>query len=430
MVRRIRSLRGPGTALLVLVALSLPGPAEGGQDGKICGDDKNKPHIAVQLVRLTGGGTAIGTGRVTDMAFLPMAGPQVLVTADHKAAKLIAWDLGTGRRADLLTVTDPATGGMEQGIVSFTFHPNFPEDRRLYTMHDGKGEPAGQSVLTEWTVQGEAFPDFTTTSPRVLLTVPQPEGGHNAGQVRFGPDGLLYQSFGDGGFQRDPDRRGQSRSELYSSIIRIDVDGRTEGLEYSIPPDNPFVGDKDVRAEIWAYGFRNPWRFGWAPDGRMIEADVGQERYEELNIVEPGRNYGWSLREGPGCLTVTSKRVKECEEACASGALTLTDPIHHYGRSEGGSIIGGVFASGAAAPKLQGRYIFGDYASGKLWALDLPDPSAPLPLGCAEEAPAAASVHALGRFSVQVISFAETPEGDVLVGGGYGAIWKIVALSP
>jgi len=418
------------TTILATLALAmlLPSGAAVAQtlSGSIRGADRDRPTIAVKLERLTAGGKPISAGRVTDLGFLPMDGPQVLVTAKHKAGKLLAWDLDSGAQIELLTVPRLAKAGMEQGIVSFAFHPSFPDDRRLYTMHDAKGGPGGQSNLIEWTVEGKGFPDLQGIDPRVLIVLPQPEGGHNAGQVRFGPDGMLYQSFGDGGFQRDPSRRGQITSELYSTIIRIDVNSKSDGLGYGIPPDNPFVGVDGFRPEIWAYGFRNPWRFTWAPDGRLVEADVGQERYEEINIVQPGGNYGWSLREGAGCLTVTKRRVRECEAACAAGDKTMLEPIHHYSRGEGVSIIGGVVATGSAVPALAGKFLFGDYGSSRFWALDLPDPEVPLHIGCGDSKPPPASVHALGRFGVVPISFGITPDGDVLVGGGYGKIWKIV----
>ena len=410
---------------LALLLAPLPAHAQT-RKGSIGGADKARPTLPVVLERVRAGGKPLAAGRTTDLAFLPMEGPQVLVTTRHKKGQLLMWNLETGERAVLLTVPNFATAGMEQGIVAFTFHPNFPEDRRVYTTFDAKGPPAGQAAIVEWTVQGAGFPDLTAVNPRELLRLPQPEGGHNAGQVRFGPDGMLYQSFGDGGFQRDPDRRGQDLSQLYSSIVRIDVDGRSEGLPYGIPADNPFVGRDGVRPEIWAHGFRNPWRFTFTDDGRLIEADVGQEKNEEINLVVPGGDYGWSFREGAECFAVTAARKKECEAACADKELTLLDPIHHYGHGEGTSIIGGVIPHGSAAPGLAGRFVFGDYASLKLWALELPAPGAQPHVGCSDTPPPALTVHALGKFGLAFISFGLTPEGDVLAGTMGGSVWKLV----
>lgn len=395
--------------------------------GSIRGADRQRPTIPVQLERLTAGGKAIDAGRTTDVAFLPMPGPEILVTARHKTGELLMWSLETGETAPLLVIDDRATGGMEQGIVAFTFHPDFPDDRRIFTTHDAPGKPAGHAAITEWTVTGDGFPKLSAGSPRELLRLPQPEAGHNAGQIRFGPDGMLYQSFGDGGFQRDPGRRGQDLTKLYSTIVRIDPDSRTGDLPYGIPADNPFVGEDGIRPEIWAYGFRNPWRFVFTAAGQMIEADVGQEKNEEINLIVPGGNYGWSYREGAECFSVTSKRRKACQEACADATLTLLDPIYHYGHGEGTSIIGGVIPTGEAASALAGKYLFGDYSSGKLWALDLPDPSAKPHVGCTDQPPPALTVHALGNFGQAFISFGLTPAGDALVGTMGGAIWRIVA---
>lgn len=417
-----------GLAAIALVAVSMSGVSVEAQTrtGAIRGADRGRPAIDVKLERLMAGDKPLAAGRVTDLGFLPMHGPEILVTARHKTGELLMWNLETGASAQLLLVPDRATGGMEQGVVAFTFHPDFPDDRRLYTTHDASGRPSGQAALTEWTIQGDAFPDLSGTNPRELLRLPQPEGGHNAGQVRFGPDGMLYQSFGDGGFQRDPGHRGQDLSELYSTIIRIDVDGRTDGLEYGVPIDNPFVGQEGVRPEIWAFGFRNPWRFAFADDGRMIEADVGQEKNEEINLVVPGGNYGWSFREGAECFSVTAARRRACEEACADPSVTLLDPIHHYGRGEGASIIGGVIPSGAAVPELAGLFVFGDYSNGKLWALELPETGVAPPVGCTESGPPPLTVHAMGTFGLAFISFGLTPQGDVLAGTMGGSIWRLL----
>ena len=415
----------PAVLFILLLAVPLAAVA-GPRTGTIGGVDARRPAIGVALERVTAGGKPIDAGRVTDLGMLPMDGPEVLVTARHKAGELLMWNLESGEVASLLTVPEGATGGMEQGIVAFTFHPDFPADPRVYTTFDARGKPAGHAALVEWTVEGDAFPGLTATNPRELLRLPQPEAGHNAGSVRFGPDGMLYQSFGDGGFQRDPGKRGQERGELYSSIVRIDVDGRTDGLPYGIPPDNPFVGQEGVRPEIWAYGFRNPWRFVFTADGRMIEADVGQEKNEEINLIVPGGNYGWSFREGAECFSVTAARRKACEEACAAG-VSMLDPIYHYRHAEGTSIIGGVIPDGDAAPALSGLYLFGDYASYKLWALELPAEGVAPHAACTGTPPPALTVHALGRFGLAVISFGLTREGDALVGTMGGSIWKLVA---
>jgi glucose/arabinose dehydrogenase len=174
---------------------------------------------------------------------------------------------------------------------------------------------------------------------------------------------MLYIGFGDGGSADDPHGNGQNLSTLLSKMLRIDVDRRDPGLQYAIPKDNPFVGKAGARPEIWAYGLRNPWRYSFDPRGRLIVADVGQNHEEEIDIVERGANLGWNRREGRHCFPIG----QSCD------AKGLVDPIFEYGRGDGISVTGGYVYQGKALPELAGKYIFGDYGSGRVWALDLPD---------------------------------------------------------
>ncbi|HHO50385.1 MAG TPA: dehydrogenase, partial [Deltaproteobacteria bacterium] len=225
---------------------------------------------------------------------------------------------------------------------------------------------------------------------------------HDAGQLAFGPDGMLYVGLGDGGFRNDPLGAGQDRSTLLGSMLRLDV--RTPG-RYAVPDDNPFVGIAGVRPEIWAYGLRNPWRYSFTPDGRLVVADVGQNTWEEIDLVSRGDNLGWSLREGSSCF--------EPPKGCPT--VDLTDPIYTYGRKDGGSVTGGVVWT--APGPLQGRYLFGDFSTGRLWALRLPQPGA---------AAGQAEVTALGRFDLRPSAFGRAPDGRVWVAGfARGAIYQI-----
>jgi glucose/arabinose dehydrogenase len=192
----------------------------------------------------------------------------------------------------------------------------------------------------------------------VLLTVDQPFENHNGGQIQFGPDGFLYIGFGDGGGGGDPAGNGQNLGTLLGKILRIDVES---SQHYAVPPDNPFVGQAGIRPEIWAFGFRNPWRFSFDRSmGRLFVADVGQASFEEVELVAKGANYGWNVMEGAHCYPPPST-------GCNTSGLEL--PIAEYSHSEGSSITGGYVYRGTANQELRGRYVFGDFGSGRIWQL-------------------------------------------------------------
>jgi uncharacterized protein (TIGR03437 family) len=174
--------------------------------------------------------------------------------------------------------------------------------------------------------------------------------------VAFGPDGFLYIATGDGGSGGDPQGNGQNLNTLLGKILRIDVDS---GTPYAIPPDNP-LANSPGRDEIWAYGLRNPWRFSFDREtGRLIAGDVGQNRREEIDIIERGGNYGWNIMEGNLCFSPAAN--------CNQSGLAL--PIHDYDRSQGNSVTGGYTYRGTQVPSLVGKYLFSDFGSGRLWAL-------------------------------------------------------------
>lgn len=253
---------------------------------------------------------------------------------------------------------DPLVGsnGLEQGLLGLAFHPDFAANGRLfvdYTNNDG------DTVVAEY----RTTPDRSRVDPataRVLLTVAQPYGNHNGGQLQFGPDGYLYVGLGDGGAANDPEGNGQNPGALLGKILRISVDGEEP---YAIPEDNPFAGDPAFLPEIWALGLRNPWRFSFDRlTGDLYIADVGQNAYEEIDI-EPagspgGLNFGWSVMEGAHCFQ---------SDTCDRTGLTL--PVAEYGREDGCSVTGGYVYRGSRYPALDGIYFYGDYCSGKIWGL-------------------------------------------------------------
>ena len=251
--------------------------------------------------------------------------------------------------------------GNEEGLLSIAFHPEYGHNGRLFVYYSAAGPR--RSLVVEFAATGATaslrVPDPATA--REILAVPQPYANHNGGLLLFGPDGMLYIALGDGGAGGDPLGHGQNRSTLLGSLLRIDVNGQDPGLAYAIPADNPFVGAGDgSRAEIWAYGLRNPWRYSFdRVTGALWLADVGQERIEEVNRVVKGGNYGWNRMEGRSCF----KPPANCN---TSG---LVPPLSEYDHSQGHSITGGYVYRGAALPALQGRYVFADFAVGTLWSI-------------------------------------------------------------
>jgi glucose/arabinose dehydrogenase len=250
----------------------------------------------------------------------------------------------------------------EGGLLGMAFHPDFETNGEVflsYTRTNGQLE----SVVSRFLVDASSgFLD--DTSEEILLTVPQPAGNHNGGHLAFGPDGFLYAGFGDGGGSGDPDQNGQDTTNLLATLIRVDVDGTAP---YAIPEDNPFAGNTECRQgsgtldcpEIFAWGLRNPWRFSFDREtDELWVADVGENSWEEVNRVEVSENYGWSEREGAHCFDPPTN--------CSTDNV---DPITEYGHGVGGSVTGGYVYRGSDIPDLQGFYVFGDFITGRVWAV-------------------------------------------------------------
>ncbi|MFB3043326.1 MAG: sorbosone dehydrogenase family protein [Nitrososphaerales archaeon] len=245
--------------------------------------------------------------------------------------------------------------GNEEGLLGLAFDPAFSENGEFYVYYTAS-QPR-RSILSRFSVDDFENNRADPESEIIILEVNQPFGNHNGGMIAFGPDKYLYLGLGDGGSGGDPRGNGQNRNTLLGSILRIDVSDTQAG--YSIPQDNPFYGVENVMDEIWAYGFRNPWRFSFdRQTGFLWVGDVGQGDFEEVDIVEKGGNYGWNVMEGPECF---SPRFN-CRD------VGLEEPIVYYSHSEGCSITGGYVYRGSTS-NLDGAYIYGDYCSGKIWLL-------------------------------------------------------------
>jgi len=252
----------------------------------------------------------------------------------------------------------------EQGLLGLAFHPDFETNGYFYVNYTAPGPD--RTVISRFSVSEDDENRANPDSETVLLTYNQPYGNHNAGHIAFGPDGYLYIAAGDGGSAGDPENNGQDRETLLGSILRIDVDSQENGNEYGIPDDNPFAGnDEGFREEIFAYGLRNPWRFSFdAGTGDIWAGDVGQNNLEEIDLIKKGLNYGWNIMEGKSCYPAGSD--------CSTEGLEL--PVFQYDHSDNNrSITGGYVYRGSDIPALVGYYIYADFVSGRIWALDISD---------------------------------------------------------
>ena len=252
----------------------------------------------------------------------------------------------------------------EEGLLGFVMHPNYKENGEFFLFYT-TSDAEHTSVVSRFRVSKDDPNKADSTYEEELIRIPQPFWNHNGGTLAFGPDGYLYIALGDGGKGGDPLKNGQNLSTLNGSILRIDVDNKDEGKNYAIPKSNPFVKTKGAKPEIYAYGFRNVWRLSFdRVTGTFYAADVGQKLWEEINIVKRGGNYGWNLREG------NHPYVTESGEKGSGPREDLIDPIFEYDHETGKSITGGVVYRGLAAPKLNGMYVYADYVSGRIWALE------------------------------------------------------------
>ena len=261
---------------------------------------------------------------------------------------------------DITSLVDQDGGYTEEGLLGLAFHPNFEDNGYFYVNYTEHGPR--RNVIARYTVSDADPNEANYNSSEIILEVNQPYTNHNGGQLGFGPDdGYLYITFGDGGSAGDPQGNGQNLSTLLGSLIRIDIDNPSGGLNYGIPPDNPFIAPLAARDEIYAYGLRNMWRFSWDVEtGFLWGADVGQYEYEEINIIEAAGNYGWNIMEGTSCYDSPS---------CDEEGLEL--PIWEYELYVDGvcSITGGYVYRGPSLWSLTGKYIYGDWCTGDIWAL-------------------------------------------------------------
>lgn len=283
----------------------------------------------------------------------------------EQSGKVIIYKNGTIVKTPFINISSRLDGlniaYSEKGLLGMTFHPDYKRNGRFFLYYSAPHSQKGfdhKSVIAEFRVSAED-PDKAIDKPTVIMEILQPESNHNGGMLEFGPDGYLYIGTGDGGGANDEHGtigNGQDKSNLLGKILRIDVNGQKP---YAVPADNPFVNQRGARAEIYAYGLRNPWRFSFDKEtGKLFCGDVGQNKYEEINIIKKGGNYGWRIMEGYHCFNPATN--------CNKSGLEL--PIDEYGRYKGISICGGYVYRGNDIPFMKGYYVFGDW-SGKLFLL-------------------------------------------------------------
>jgi len=264
------------------------------------------------------------------------------------------------KSAVFLDISSQVESGGEKGLLGLAFHPDYKNNGYFYVNYT-KGNPL-TTIISRFKVNS-ANPDMADpASAEILLTYRQQFSHHNGGKVAFGNDGCLYIAAGDGGSGGDPGNRAQNKKELLGKILRIDVNNPSANLKYGIPADNPFKGNKDgFREEIYAYGMRNPWRFNFDREtGSLWAGDVGQNKIEEVDIIEKGGNYGWNIMEADECYKSGN---------CDTSGLILPIVSYEQGSNTGRSITGGYVCRDKNLPGLHGKYIYGDFVSGNIWVL-------------------------------------------------------------
>ena len=318
----------------------------------------------------------------------------------EQGGRILTYDSSGRRRSTFLDIGNRISCCGERGLLGLAFHPSFKTNRRFFVDYT---DTNGDDVVAEFRATSPTSASASTG--KVLLTVPDPYPNHNGGMIAFGRDGYLYIAMGDGGSAGDPQNRAQNLGSLLGKILRINVNS---GSPYSSPTSNPFYNRTGAKKEIWAYGYRNPWRFSFDRSTHaMFVGDVGQGDWEEIDVEgagRGGRNYGWRVMEGKHCYNAPS---------CNTSGKVL--PIAEYSHSpDNCSVTGGYVYRGTRYASLKGAYFYGDYCSGRIWAMD-----------------AAAAIGGTSRVkqvldtSLAISSFGEDQSGEIYVVNLSGTISKL-----
>ena len=292
-------------------------------------------------------------------------GQDELLVVEHQHARVWRYvrDDASPKKVLFVDLKDQIHIAGDQGLTSLALHPEFEANGRYFLEHEVREAGVVKTTIVERQASSDRLRDSGRDSIR-LIEVTQPAANHNGGCIAFGHDGMLYAGFGDGGPQKDPNGYSQNPRELLGSFIRIDVDDKPSGKPYGIPSDNPYVArsrkDPSVRGEIWAIGFREPWRFSFDRlTGDLLVGDVGQSKYEEVCLVQRGENHGWNVREGFAPFSDEYKQP----------GSQFTDPVFAYEHGLGFSVTGGHVYRGDPESSFYGVYIFGDYNTRRIWGL-------------------------------------------------------------
>jgi uncharacterized repeat protein (TIGR03806 family) len=302
--------------------------------------------------------------RPVELTFAPDGSKRLFVLEQKGVIRVFENDPDAAEAEVFLDLHDVVLSeGNEEGLLGLAFHPKYAENGKFYVYYSTRPEGSEKeraSVIAAYRVSSDDPKRAVRDSEERLLVIPQPYANHNGGSIRFGPDGYLYIGMGDGGLRDDPHDNAQNLGSLLGKVLRIDVDRRDEGLAYGIPKDNPFVKQAGARGEVWAYGFRNVWRLGFdRKTGELWAGDVGQDRFEEVNLVRRGGNYGWNVREGKHDFLPNSPGRDH----------RYREPAAEYFHGEGQSVTGGFVYRNARLAKFEGDYFFADYLSGKVWTV-------------------------------------------------------------
>ncbi len=323
--------------------------------------------------------TALRVNRPLWIAEAPDDSKRLFLTEQAGQVLILPKDRAGTETTVFMDISDRKTYQQdEEGLLGFAFHPQFKANRKFYVFYTQ--QMPKRSVLSEFQVSATDPAKADLATERVLMEIPKPYWNHNGGAINFGPDGYLYVAIGDGGLGGDPHDMAQSLRFPYAKILRIDVNSQAGRVPYGIPQDNPFLGgNNEFRPETWAYGLRNAWRFSFdRQTGELWAGDVGQDKYEEVDLVVRGGNYGWSAREG----FHPFKDIPVQRGHGGEGGTPPLDPIVEYAHNAvlakdskfpdhgiGSSIIGGYVYRGKKLPKLTGVYVYGDYVEGTIWGL-------------------------------------------------------------
>lgn len=401
-------------SVVVLIAAFSLASCGGGSDGgaNLAPPPSSGPPAGTPSITTAQVFTALPTfNRPTALLQAPGDASRWFVLEKSGVVRVFANDASVSSSSVFLDLSGVVNAAGEGGLLGMAFHPNFPTTPEVFVSYTrtGAGTPLVSYVSRFYSMDGGLTADPAVED--IILTLAQEQTNHNGGDLHFGPDGNLYVGFGDSGGAGDPRNYGQNTSILHGAIVRVNVDGNSP---YEIPVGNPFAGSaictQGVGAapcpEIFAWGFRNPWRFSFdRVTGKLWAGDVGQNAWEEVDVVEAGLNYGWNVREGANCFPAGSN----CD------ATGLTDPVTEYGRSLGVSVTGGYVYRGPDVADLVGWYVFGDFGSGRIFAIP-------------EDSSAGTEAEVLLDTDLAIVAFGEAAGGELyLVDYAAGTIHEVQA---